>query len=153
MGGEGFEGRWLTGEEEQFARALARTVLFIPRAFDADLGRDLGMTTSEFFTLAHLAEAPGERMRMGDLADATALSLSATTKVVTKLETAGLVVRERSAGDRRGHEARLTESGRSRLEGSRSAWLASMRRRLFDRLEGADLASLTAALQRISHDG
>jgi DNA-binding MarR family transcriptional regulator len=111
------------------------------------------MTTSEFFTLAHLAEAPGGRLRMGDLAEVTALSLSATTKVVTKLETAGLVVRERSAGDRRGQEARLTASGSSRLDGSRSVWLASMRCRLFDKLQGADLASLTAALQRISHDG
>jgi DNA-binding MarR family transcriptional regulator len=90
---------------------------------------------------------------MGDLAEVTALSLSATTKVVTKLETAGLVVRERAAGDRRGHEARLTGSGRTRLDGARSQQLASMRRRVFDKLEGADLASLTAALQRISNDG
>ena len=153
MGDEDSAGRPLTSDEEQFARALARTVLFIPRAFDADLGRDLRMTTSEFFTLAHLAEAAGGRLRMGDLAEVTALSLSATTKVVTKLETAGLVVRERAAGDRRGHEARLTGSGRTRLDGARSQQLASMRRRVFDKLEGADLASLTAALQRISNDG
>ncbi|WNM24996.1 MarR family winged helix-turn-helix transcriptional regulator [Demequina capsici] len=142
----------LTPEQDDFARALARAVLYIPRSFTADLGRDLGMTSTEFFTLAHLSDAPGGRARMGDLALATALSLSATTRVVGQLARAGYVTKVRAADDGRGWEAHLTQAGRDQLARAYPHRVASLRHRVFDRLQGVDLEPLTRALDRIVAD-
>jgi hypothetical protein len=53
---------------ETFLRAFARAMISVPRAFKADLLRGRGMSASENFTLMHLSEAPGRRLRMSDLA-------------------------------------------------------------------------------------
>jgi DNA-binding MarR family transcriptional regulator len=142
----------LTGDEEAFIRAFARAVVTVPRAFEADLLREQRMSLSEYFTLMHLSENPGRRLRMSDLAAAAALSLSGMTRIVNRLEGAGLVRRERSADDGRGWHAVLTDAGLERL---RQAWpthLASARRHLFDHLTEVDLAAIAVALQRVAAD-
>lgn len=142
----------LTAEEDAFLAALARVVVYIPRVFQADLGRAEGFSTSEFFALMHLAESPDGRLRMGELASRSALSLGAVTRVVKVLEGKGLVERRPSPSDGRGHEAVLTEAGCSRLGRVRPVHLASARRRVLDKLAGLDLAASTEALARISRD-
>jgi DNA-binding MarR family transcriptional regulator len=142
----------LTGEEEAFIRAFARATVTVPRAFEADLMREQRMSLSEYFALMHLSENPGGRLRMSDLAAAAALSLSGMTRIVNRLEGAGLVRRERSADDRRGWHAVLTDAGLERL---RQAWpthLASARRHLFDHLAEVDLAAIAVALQQVAAD-
>lgn len=142
----------LSGGQEDFLRALARTLVFLPRAFIADLGREHELSMSEFFTLMHLSESPQRRLRMGDIAAATALSLGAVTRLVKLLEAKGLVERVPSAADGRVHEAVLTQGGQLRLDLARPAHEESVRRRIFDRLDPADLRTCTAALLRISDD-
>lgn len=151
-GDAGAERQQLSADEEAFMHALARVVVFIPRAFQADLGRDEGFTTSEFFALMHLSESPSGRLRMSDLAACSALSLGAVTRVVKALEAKGLVERRPSPSDGRGHEAVLTEAGRSRLGQVRPTHVASVRRRVFDKLDGIDLRMCTDALARIGQD-
>jgi DNA-binding MarR family transcriptional regulator len=146
------ESQPLSVEEEEFVRALARVVIYIPRVFEADLGRAEGFSTSEFFALMHLSESPGGRLRMGDLAARSALSLGAVTRVVKVLESKGLVERRPSPSDGRGYEAVLTEPGCSRLGQVRPAQVASVRRRVFDKLAGIDLQACTDLLSRISQD-
>ncbi|NTV38744.1 MAG: MarR family transcriptional regulator [Demequinaceae bacterium] len=140
-------------EEEDLLRALARTLVFLPRAFIADLGREHDLSMSEFFTLMHLSEDPRARLRMGDIATATALSLGAVTRVVKLLEGKGLVERSPSAVDGRVHEAVLTEAGRRRLDGAHPAHVASVRRRILGKLDGIDVRMMTTALLRISEGG
>lgn len=142
----------LTAEEDEFLRALVRVVIYIHRTFDADLGRAEGFSMSEYFVLTYLAESPGHRRRMGDLAAHTALSPGAVTRVVKLLEAKGLAEREPSALDGRGQDAVLTERGRLRLDQVRPAQLAGARRRVFDKLAGGDLAACTEVLNRIGQD-
>ncbi|WP_024285601.1 MarR family winged helix-turn-helix transcriptional regulator [Cellulomonas sp. KRMCY2] len=144
--------RPLSPEEQDFLRALARTVVFVPRAFEADLGRAHGLSISEFFALMHLSETPQGRLRMGDLAAATALTLGAVTRVVKLLEGKGLVERRPSASDGRVHEAVITEAGHERLAQAHPAHVAGVRRRILDKLDGLDLRTCTTALSRISQD-
>jgi DNA-binding MarR family transcriptional regulator len=142
----------LADDEEEFIRAFARAAVTVPRAFDADLVREQRISLSEYFTLMHLSEAPGRRLRMSDLAATAALSLSGMTRIVDRLQGAGLVRRERSADDGRGWHAVLTDTGLERL---RQAWpthLASVRRHLFDHLADVDLPGVAAALRRVAAD-
>lgn len=142
----------LTADEEEFLRALSRFLVYVPRVFMADLGREHGLSTSEYFTLMHVSEAPEGRVRMGDLASATALSLGAVTRVVKMLVGKGLLERRPSADDGRGFEAVLTQAGHSRLALARPAHLASVRSRIFDKLDGLDVRSGTLMLSRMSDD-
>ena len=140
----------LSEEQEEFLRVLGRTLVFLPRVFTADLGHEHDLSMSEFFTLMHLAETPDGRLRMGDVAAATALSLGAVTRVVKLLEGKGLVERKPSPTDGRVHEAVLTGAGRRRLHEALPAHLASVRSRIFDKLDGIDMSMCTTGLSRMS---
>lgn len=72
-----------------------------------------------------LERAPGQRMRMHELADTAVIARSNLTRLVDRMEKAGLVTRQRVAEDRRGAYARLTKSG------------AEMRRRMWTVYEPA----------------
>lgn len=74
---------------------------------------------SWYDVLFALYEAPGQRLRMSELADAIVLSRSGLTRLVDRLEAEGLLVRERLASDRRGAFAVLTDKG---VEAMREAW-------------------------------
>jgi len=140
----------LTATEEEFFRALGRAILTVPRALELDLLRDQHMSLTEYFTLMHLSEAPGRQLRMSDLAAAAALSLSGMTRIVQRLEAAGLVQRERSADDGRGWHAVLTDAGLERLRQAWPSHLASVRRHVFDQLGDVDLPSMAAAMRRVA---
>jgi DNA-binding MarR family transcriptional regulator len=59
-----------------------------------------------------LERAPERRLRMSELADHVVLSRSNLTRLVDRLEEAGVVARERSEEDRRGAYAVITAAGR-----------------------------------------
>src|SRR5262245_43328711 len=59
-----------------------------------------------------LERAPSGRLRMHELAAQTVITRSNITRLVDRLETAGLVTRERDGEDRRGAFALLTPAGR-----------------------------------------
>jgi DNA-binding MarR family transcriptional regulator len=63
-----------------------------------------------------LARAPEQRLRMSELAEKAVLSRSNLTRLVDRLEDAGLVRRERSEEDRRGAYAVLTAAGKAMRE-------------------------------------
>jgi DNA-binding MarR family transcriptional regulator len=142
----------LTAEEEAFLRAWARAVLTVPRAFDADLLAEQGMSLSEYRALMYLSESPGRRLRMSDLAASCALSLSGVTRIVSRLEGQGLVQRERCASDGRGWHAVLTDAGLERLRGAWPTHLASVRRHMVDHVNDLDLPAVTTALRSFASD-
>ncbi len=74
---------------------------------------------SWYDVLFALYEAPDQRLRMNELASAIVLSRSGLTRLVDRLETEGLLIRERSVSDRRGAFAVLTEKG---VAAMRKAW-------------------------------
>lgn len=142
----------LSVEEEVFLRAWSRAALTVPRALDADLLVGQGMSLSEYTALMHLSEASGRTLRMSDLASACALSLSGMSRIVGRLETQGLVNRERSSCDGRGLSAVLTEAGLGRLRRAWPTHLASVRRNVMDHLGNLDLPAVTNALQSFASD-
>ncbi len=79
------------------------------------LGAETGLTAQWFEVLLRLVRSPGRRLRMSDLAAQTTLSASGLTRVVDRLEDAGLVRREACPSDRRGAFAALTEEGETRI--------------------------------------
>nr|WSY49088.1 MarR family winged helix-turn-helix transcriptional regulator [Streptomyces sp. NBC_00886] len=140
----------LSGAEERLWRSLQRLLVALPRALDEDLLRSTGLSLTQYIVLAHLSEADDDRLRMTDLATATALSASRITRLVETLRIRGLVVKRRHATDARGSVAVLTEAGRQRLLGAYPAHLASARRRVMDQLDPALVHRLAEELQAVA---
>jgi DNA-binding MarR family transcriptional regulator len=134
----------LTASEEAMWRALMRIVKTLPRHLDSDLVRSVGLTASEYTMLMHLSEAPNRELRMADLAEATGLSASRTTRLVDDLQSRGLVTKRSSSADGRSNIAKLTPSGTAKLKSAWPAHLASVRKRWFDHIDAS-------AVQRTAH--
>ena len=91
---------------------------------------DLGV--SEYEVLDRLAGTEPEQRRMQDLANAVHLSQSALSRVVARLEEAGLAKRGMCADDRRGIFVCITDAGRERLGEARPAHRAALAEALAD---------------------
>jgi DNA-binding MarR family transcriptional regulator len=88
-------------------------------ALERRLEDEHGLGVSEYEVLERLAEGPDAQRRMQELAGAVHLSQSALSRVVGRLESAGLVTRGLCPEDRRGIFACLTDAGRARYEAAR----------------------------------
>jgi DNA-binding MarR family transcriptional regulator len=136
--------------EESLWRAVMRIVRVLPRDLDSDLVRGAGVTASEYTTMMHLSEAPNRELRMTDLANASGLSASRTTRLVDDLESRGLVTKVASSTDARGNVARLTPRGMSKLRAAWPVHLASVRTRFLDHVEATALKRVTEALSDVA---
>lgn len=129
---------------------LLRTHADLVRALDRELQAACGISFGDYDVLVTLANGPAEGMRMGQLADAIVLSPSGVTRVVARLERAGLV--ERRAENQRIVRAALTDRGRHRLGEAAPIHLDGIRRRFLEPL-GDGAADLAAAWRRIGDRG
>lgn len=140
----------LTPTEELFWRSLMRIVMSIPRQLHDDMVRATGLTASEYTVIMNLSEAPNRQLRMADLASATGLSASRTTRLVDELQVHGLVAKRASSADGRSNLAELTSQGLAKL---RSAWpthVTSVRSRVLDHIPPGTLAKTAQALEAVA---
>lgn len=108
-----------------------------------------GLTGSTFEVMLRLARSPGRRLRMSELSAQCALTSSGLTRLVDRLETAGAVVREPCATDRRGFYAVLTDAGRDQVLAALPAHLATIERTLTGVLDPDELDALQRALRKV----
>jgi DNA-binding MarR family transcriptional regulator len=140
----------LRGEEERAWRAFARALVVVPRVLEADLHAAHGVTMTEYFVLVNLSEAPDRQLRMSELAERGAMSLSAISRVVDALARRGLVERARCPSDGRGFLAVLTGGGLTLLEEAYPAHLRSVREHVMQHLSGLDLERFADAVGRFA---
>jgi DNA-binding MarR family transcriptional regulator len=140
----------LTPTEEMFWRALMRIVLCLPRQLHEDMVRASGITASEYTVIMNLSEAPNRQLRMADLAVATGLSPSRTTRLVDGLQSQGLVAKRASAADGRSNLAELTSLGLTKLRSTWPVHVASVRTRVLDHVPAGTLAKTAQALQAVA---
>lgn len=131
-------------------RAFHTAFMTMMRQFDADLQREHRLSHTEYVAMDFLVEAPDRTLGLSDLAARCQQSLSAISRAVGRLEAQGLVRREQSTRDARAYNAVLTDAGLQRYNEATPTHNTSLRRYLFDQLEGIDLEAFGDALQRIS---
>lgn len=98
-----------------FVMAHARLIGQIER----DLALAERIPLNWYDVLIELYEAPKQRLRLSELAQKVVLTKSGLTRLVDRLEEAGLLRREPTPDDRRGAYAALTDKGKEAL---RKAW-------------------------------
>lgn len=130
-----------------------RTLAALHGLIEAELERSLqsgaDLSVIEFTVLDALSRQDGWHMRMQQLAGATALSSSATTRLVNRLEDRGLLTRILCADDRRGIYTELTEAGRELLASARPLHDETLARALAGAEQKPELAPLVDALHRL----
>ena len=130
------EAALVTGWRDLLARHAATAC-----ALDRELGErhDLGM--SEFEVLERLSEdadsGNDRRLRVQELAEKVHLSQSALSRLIGRLEKAGLVTRDMCKLDRRGIFVALTEDGRKRYAEARPLHREVLARTLAGRAESS----------------
>jgi DNA-binding MarR family transcriptional regulator len=139
----------LSPPEEVAWRALARAVIVLPRALEADLMAAQHMSLSEYGVLTNLSEAPYRRLRMSELASGRNLTPAGMTRIVDRLVAEGLVERIKCEEDGRGAFAVLTDAGFRRLEEAYPSHLASVRARVMEHVDPGDLAALERIMSKI----
>ena len=115
---------------------------------DRSLRETHGLSLLHFEVLLHLERAPGNRMRMGDLATSVRLSQSGASRLVDRVERAGHVVRRECDADGRVLYAQLSETGKARLLEAHPTYVAGVRGRFVQRFDVRVLRKLAAGWQR-----
>jgi DNA-binding MarR family transcriptional regulator len=140
----------LTREQLGAWRGLLRVHARMTAALDAELRAEHGLPLSSYEVLLFLADAPDGRMRMSELADGVLLSRSGLTRLVDRMEGAGLLRRERCEDDARGYHAAITDKGRTLFERARRTHLDGVRARFLDRLSRAELRTLGELWEKVA---
>jgi DNA-binding MarR family transcriptional regulator len=100
--------------------------------------------------IMHLSEAPNRELRMADLAVATGLSASRTTRVVDDLQSRGLVTKRSSSADGRSNIAKLTAKGMTKLKSAWPAHVASVRARVLDNIDASAIRPTARVLSAVA---
>ncbi|RGD62886.1 MarR family transcriptional regulator [Kitasatospora xanthocidica] len=144
------EPRWLDPDEAAAWRGFVVASNLLNRRLERQLKDDSGLSHQQYEILVHLSAAPGDSLRMTELADKLVTSKSGLTYQVTQLERAGLVARRSCPSDVRGVIAELTDQGREALRQAAPGHVALVRELLIDVLSREQLAVLTEGLGAVS---
>ncbi|MET7288664.1 MarR family transcriptional regulator [Streptomyces sp. NPDC005573] len=126
--------RWLTDGEQRVWRAYLHATTLLEDHLDRQLQRDAGMPHIYYGLLVTLAEAPGRRLRMTELARTAKITRSRLSHAIARLEKNGWVRREDCPSDKRGQFAVLTEAGAEVLRETAPGHVDAVRQALFERL-------------------
>ena len=130
-------------------RLYFESALALVDVLDAELERDVGITLPWYDLLIHLEEEP-DGLRMNELAERILYSKSGFTRVVDRMEEAGLVRRVRPETDRRSILVVLTDEGRRTMEEARRHHRHSIEEHFSSHLTDSDVRALTRAFEKVS---
>ncbi len=140
----------LDNERLQTWAALATLLEWLPPALDAQLQRDADLTHFEYGVLFALSDATDQTLRMSTLANYSNSSLSRLSRAVARLENRGWMRRAPDPTDGRYTLARLTGSGRAKVEQASPGHVELVTRLIFDSLSQAQTRQLREISTRIN---
>src|SRR5215218_9308654 len=130
-------------------RLYFESALALLDLLDTELERDAGIPLRWYDALVHLEETP-DGLRMNELAERILYSKSGFTRVVDRMEEAGLVRRVRPENDRRSILVVLTDAGRRTLEEARSHHRHAIDQHFSRHLADTDIKALSRAFEKVS---
>ena len=144
----------LTSREKRAFQLFLAAYSQATRRISRDLSSRSDISLEQYDVLVTLEYCEDFRVRLSDLADRILLSRSGLTRLVDRLESRGLVVRESCQEDRRGAFAVLTPLG---LQARQEAWKIveeSMRAHFVQFFESdEELAAFSGVCRKIAFRG
>lgn len=118
-------------------------------AIERDLAAEGLIPLAWYDILVPLSESADRRLRLHELADRVVLSRSGLTRMVDRLERAGLLRREPCPADRRGAYAVLTSEGEATLRRAWPTYARGIAAHFARHLSDAEAQTLAATLGRV----
>ena len=119
------------------------------RGLEVDLLEQHDLPLTWFDIMSRVKQAPGRRLRMHELEDASVFTHSGITRLVDRVEAAGYVRRERSPEDRRGVYVAITAAGIDKIDEVWPDHVASIERHFGRHINGQDAKALRHASSKI----
>ena len=139
-----------TAEQRAIWRVFLECGYALIDVLDGELQAEAGMTLRWYDVLVNLEEAE-HPVRMNELAGRILASKSGLTRVIDRMEEAGLVERRRPPEDRRAIEVVITPKGEEALQAARLVHRRGIHEHFARHLSEHDFASLRDALESV-HD-
>jgi DNA-binding MarR family transcriptional regulator len=108
------------------ATNVIRLEIVLWERVDARLRGAHGLPLAFFESLRFLSGAPRGSMRVGDLARALRVTVGGASKLVDRIERAGLIAREADPDDRRASRVALTAAGKRKLTAAHKTYEAEV---------------------------
>ncbi len=144
-----YVGPGLDGKREAAWRAMITAHATVVEKIERAL-HEAGLPPLGWYdVLLELSAAPVCRLRMHELARAVVLSRSGLTRLVDRLEKAGLLRREPDLSDRRGAFAVLTDEGKDMLRRMWPVYAAGIAEHFGRHISDEEAHALTEALSRV----
>lgn len=130
-------------------RSYLESSVLLQTALDERLRAGSDLSLFEYHLLLLLDEAPGHRLRMGELARAMVFSSSRLSYQIGVLERRSLVCRERDPGDARVIHACLTAAGKKKFDEAGRIHLLAVRELFLDDLSAEEADTLDRVFTRL----
>src|SRR5579872_949496 len=137
-------------EKVQLFGLLVETNARMSRRLGLELEAVCDLPLAWFEVLLQLRLASEGRLKMTQIADAIVHSTGGTTRLVDRLEEAGLVQRRSCPSDRRAIHVEITTAGNARLDEALGVHLRYLDQALAGRLDGAERTALASLLTKLN---
>ncbi|HEX2030102.1 MAG TPA: MarR family transcriptional regulator [Actinomycetota bacterium] len=139
------------GMEERMAAwvAFLQAHSVVVERLNRELEDGHGLPLTWYEVLLRLEMTPDGRLRMLDLARTLLLSKSGVTRLVDRMEAAGLVARQPSPRDRRVIWAAITSKGRVAFDEAAPVHLRGVERHFMSAMTAEEVRGLLAALTKV----
>lgn len=130
-------------------KLLVEAHAFVMDGIERALEQGGGVQLTWYEVLSRLRRAPGQALRMQDLAEELLLSRSGATRLIDRIEAAGLIERRTCESDRRGTLAMLTPRGEAAFNRAQPLVLAAVEERFSAHIDRRDAHELQSILRRL----
>jgi DNA-binding MarR family transcriptional regulator len=141
--------QWLDERQARAWQAYLKLNQELYAALEVQLQRDSSLSGADYTVLVPLSTASAGVIRTRELGTEIGWDRSRLSHQISRMERRGLVAREECVEDGRGSMVRLTDAGRSAIEGAAPAHAETVRRYFIDRLSHGELDTLTAVFERL----
>jgi DNA-binding MarR family transcriptional regulator len=129
---------------------LLETNARLSRSLGLELEASCNLPLAWFEVLLQLRRSPDGRLKMTQVADAIVHSTGGTTRLIDRLEGAGLVQRQLCPSDRRAIHVAITEVGNRKLDEALNVHLDYLQDNLASRLSDEERITLTELLTKLN---
>lgn len=119
----------------------------LERRLDHHLRAGTGMPLASFEVLIRLGRSPGGRMRQTEVVRQLSITTGGVTRLVDRIEGAGLLRRVPDPADRRATFVEITEAGRTALREALAVHIEALQADFVDPLSPEDYAALAQSLR------
>ena len=137
-------------EKVQLFGLLLETNARLSRSLGLELEAECELPLAWFDVLLQLRRSPDGRLKMNEIAEKIVHSSGGTTRLVDRIEVAGLVARQSCPSDRRAIHVAITDAGNAKLDEALNVHLDYLDESLAKQLTEVERSTLASLLTKLN---